>query len=526
MQASQLRCISYTFLLRHPSTGKNVTNIQAASEFLRKMAEQEEKEAMTNLNGGGGISSASVSKSGSGSGLTKSLVQEHPNWTGDESIQDAVLRMLMDKYKPLRGGSIRTAEEKIKESLKPGTSQTTSVVPEQVVPRDSYTSDLKGPSGQPSHPSTSTSSSETHKPWLTIFRPPSHTPSVKYMNLPPPISARSSPKDPSISNPDDTRIRMIERDKKRKAVLVGRLTNAKEASLDYRLGRKGQGGQNSGQTTTSRINPISLKGWNSLVEERIERARQEGLFRNINGRGKPLARETEQSNPFIPREEFLLNRIVQRQGAAPAWVEFQAGEYRLFTLNLNGSGSKRSQEQDVSFLRSYGSNKLESAITTFRSVLRSSWTRKALRTLTTTNHPAFLPKITLTDITRLRDDEWETREKGYHDKSIAEINSLVRKYNGVAPYAVRRSVLDRRSELERMYEECKEDILEEIGRRVRNPDSGGGVIFKEGGYNEDEDDRAGGVQGRNLHQSGRIIASKGMYNWRTMWSKLISFLGG
>ena len=31
-------------------------------------------------------------------------------------------------------------------------------------------------------------------------------------------------------------------------------------------------------------------------------------------------------NPFIAREEFLMNRIVQRNGAAPPWVELQAGE--------------------------------------------------------------------------------------------------------------------------------------------------------------------------------------------------------
>lgn len=37
-------------------------------------------------------------------------------------------------------------------------------------------------------------------------------------------------------------------------------------------------------------------------------------------------RDNEQANPFIPREEFLMNRIVQRQGAAPPWVELQQGK--------------------------------------------------------------------------------------------------------------------------------------------------------------------------------------------------------
>lgn len=34
----------------------------------------------------------------------------------------------------------------------------------------------------------------------------------------------------------------------------------------------------------------------------------------------------DEKNPFIEREEFLMNRIVQRNGAAPPWVELQAGK--------------------------------------------------------------------------------------------------------------------------------------------------------------------------------------------------------
>jgi DnaJ family protein C protein 28 len=46
-------------------------------------------------------------------GIHRGMTSEHPNWTGDESIEDAVLRMLVDKHKPLRTGTIRTAEEKM-----------------------------------------------------------------------------------------------------------------------------------------------------------------------------------------------------------------------------------------------------------------------------------------------------------------------------------------------------------------------------------------------------------------------------
>jgi hypothetical protein len=42
--------------------------------------------------------------------------QQEENWTGDESLHNAVLRMLVDKYKPMRdiAGGIKTADEKLK----------------------------------------------------------------------------------------------------------------------------------------------------------------------------------------------------------------------------------------------------------------------------------------------------------------------------------------------------------------------------------------------------------------------------
>lgn len=249
MHASQLRLISYASLLRNAASGKEISNTRA-SDFIREAAEREEEaeEAVTNLGG---------------TKPTTSSTPEYPNWTGDESIQDAVLRMLVDKYKPLRGGSIRTAEEKIREGLKPNTHLTTTEIPlETNVGSDPDAQETSAIFS--SSPTISSPSSEAPKPWMVTFRPPSHSASIKYMRLPPPLPARSSAKDPSMPNPDDTRSRMMERDKKRKALLAGRLTNAREATLDYRLGKNQGGGE------VRRPNPVSLKGWNSFIEDRIE----------------------------------------------------------------------------------------------------------------------------------------------------------------------------------------------------------------------------------------------------------------
>lgn len=58
----------------------------------------------------------------------------------------------------------------------------------------------------------------------------------------------------------------------------------------------------------------------------MKNARAQGSFNYIEGRGKPIVISNDEKNPFIEREEFLMNRIVQRNGAAPPWVELQAGK--------------------------------------------------------------------------------------------------------------------------------------------------------------------------------------------------------
>ena len=128
---------------------------------------------------------------------------------------------------------------------------------------------------------------------------------------------------------------------------------------------------------------------------------------------------------------------MQRQGAAPPWVEVQC--------------------------------ELDAAVVAFRATLRRSWVRRAVRMLTLTRSQFSLygPSPSLADVRSLRDAEWETRERAYHDSALAEVNSLVRKYNALAPYAVRRVYYVREVELTKIYHESGEEILQEIEGRLR-----------------------------------------------------------
>ena len=94
---------------------------------------------------------------------------------------------------------------------------------------------------------------------------------------------------------------------------------------------------------------------------------------------------------------------------------------------------------------------LESSIRTFRQVVEASWVRRAVRVLTTEHSPQSLKDLTVSTLSALRDSDWEAREESYHEAAVQDVNSIVRKYNAIAPYTVRRPYLTRRAELERCY---------------------------------------------------------------------------
>jgi DnaJ family protein C protein 28 len=335
---------------------------------------------------------------------------------------------------------------------------------------------------------------EGHKPWLTTFKVPSHaTASIRYGHISTAgtaSSSTSSTRRAAQAGPtDDDRTRRKEREIKKRSEIVGRLTRAKESTLDYRLGVT----KNMKSGMQERPNPVSVKGWAGLVEVRIEvrvfhqrsgndilhfsiqQARQEGHFRTIKGRGKPLERGNEEHNPFIAREEFLMNRIVRRQGAAPPWVEIQ-GE-------------------------------LQAALDTFRSVLKQSWVRRAVRMLTLSRQPP--RELSLADARALRDREWEARERAYHESALAEVNTLVRKYNALAPYAVRKVYYVRDVELDRAYEEGAEDIVRELAGRVRGSQAGDGNL-EDRAVRDEEGDSEQTVM-RVQSQEGNVLRLRDLF---------------
>ena len=203
----------------------------------------------------------------------------------------------------------------------------------------------------------------------------------------------------------------------------------------------------------------------------------------------------EEKNPFIGREEFLMNRIVQRNGAVPPWVELQAGEPFHSDVCLPGSDTI--------------SVEMESAIASFRQVLRQSWSRRVLLVVTTAIPPLPLDRLTVDYIINMRDPEWEKRERSYHETALGEVNSLVRKYNAMAPYIARRALYMRDAELGRLYKESAKEIHEKLVAKL----GGKGDEMVLGSGRNDEDDDFANTHGASPPSLGIWAMVKELFAW-------------
>jgi len=73
-----------------------------------------------------------------------------------------------------------------------------------------------------------------------------------------------------------------------------------------------------------------------IVEERIQKAREEGVFDNLPGRGKPLPLEDES---WIPEELRLTYKVLKNANCLP--IEMEMGRKSLVFVNCSIQPSSR-----------------------------------------------------------------------------------------------------------------------------------------------------------------------------------------
>lgn len=212
---------------------------------------------------------------------------------------------------------------------------------------------------------------------------------------------------------------------------------------------------------------MSLRRWTSVADERIEAARAAGFFKENKLRGKPLEWEVHERNPYLGKEEFLMNRIVKRQGAAPPWVELN----QQFYSDLNGLRSKMVDSYSRRAVRHFT-----------RSGLLSS--SGGPGTGSSGGNHTQRREYFLSLARSYRDGEWVAQEKGYHNAAVKDLNDTLRKHNNISPPTARRGMVVREEELAKCFEDSVEFIadgleeawLEVTGQKVR-PGESGGLVF-------------------------------------------------
>ncbi|CAG8553033.1 11584_t:CDS:2, partial [Racocetra fulgida] len=163
--------------------------------------------------------------------IKNSFVKENDvPWTGEEDLKDTILRMIVDKYPPLK-----VKRESVKDYMD-------------------------------AHSSKSQHNNLTNLPnYLS-----NHSIIIKSKG--------------NVDSSDNKLQKKKEKLEKVRERNQSRIINAREAATDYAIGKKY--GDNNEQKKD--ILPKSIAAWNSIVEQRIQEAITEGKFKNLQYHGKPL----------------------------------------------------------------------------------------------------------------------------------------------------------------------------------------------------------------------------------------------
>lgn len=381
-----------------------------------------------------------------------------PVWTGDERMEDTVLRMLMDKYKPLRHTSDgRTAQAKNLENVqKPTELPISTYTPKETIHTKPYT-----PEGQP---------------WNATFVRPSHasgdTPRVyrgRYATLDPPKSDMAAKLhqmglSPSQLPLEDRKSMGQVRDSLRKSLQQDRIERVMDARIEY---RREKGANDTKDVQDRPHSPIgTLKGLAGMAEQRIEEARQKGLFKENSLRGKPLPADTNESNPYIRREEFFLNRMIQRQGGMPPWVDLNSElmtDVRCFRQNIQQAWICRA------LLRLNETDEWKEL-----SPVQVHWIHSAQGAMSGPDMleytvEATTPKEqnTLAWARNFRDAAWVREQASYHEAAVHKLNQTIRKYNFLAPTPARKQLYTKQKFLQSTLDHAYPVLLEAISARLR-----------------------------------------------------------
>ena len=102
-----------------------------------------------------------------------------------------------------------------------------------------------------------------------------------------------------------------------------------------------------------------MKGWESLIDQKIREAIEQGEFKDLSGAGQPIDLS---ENPFEDPDWRLAHRMLRNAGFAPAWIEerqdidadlerARVTLARVWTVRQNAAGSAHSRSAEARWLK-------------------------------------------------------------------------------------------------------------------------------------------------------------------------------
>lgn len=266
--------------------------------------------------------------------------------------------------------------------------------------------------------------------------------------------------------------------------------------------------------------PATIQGLASLANERIEDAIARGQFKNLP-RGKKIERDYNASSPFIDTTEYLMNRMIQKQGIVPPWIEKQqelVSAVTKFRARLRNDWKRHAArmiasrggtlEDQVQRAREYAEAEMRENPSRQNETINAVDSKGHLSQITLagelkmspdpTSPPVEEVQITETPISAteslpaagsspdstpsasppaspstarpaFRDSHWESTELSYHKLSIDKLNAMTRSYNLIAPMIAQKPYYTLARELRNCYADIAPLLPNEIMERARPP---------------------------------------------------------
>lgn len=300
---------------------------------------------------------------------------------------------------------------------------------------------------------------------------------------------------------------------KRKVSPGIRIAEAKDRTATYNLSRSpgvsDEERENLRQEMQEKFSPgarpmpVSVQGFTSLANERIEDAIARGQFTHIKrGKGVNTQRDHNANNAYMDTTEYFMNKIIQKQELVPPWIEKQQelskevdrfrqrlrADWRRHAARLIASdgGSldaqmKRAQAHAAAEERLVERERIQKAFQDDAEPLLAEQAASNVSAAeagpedgTNRNTSEALPHLP-----PLRDPHYLSIERPYHEVTVKNLNSVARSYNLQAPPVARKPYLNLDRELASCFADVAPTLAEEIRRRATERVQGPSTIVNQ-----------------------------------------------